>query len=101
MRADRRIDPDINLESDEQMDRLERLIANAVAAKVNVTGYRESEGGVRGWIVGIGTTLITSFILGAWYQSEEMAGLKQEVVDLRAQVEKLERLVEPRYRGSP
>jgi hypothetical protein len=101
MRPDRRIDPDINLESEDQMDRLERLIASAIAAKVNVSGYRESDGGMRGWIVGVGTTLITSFILGAWYQSEEMASLKQEVIDLRGQVERLEKLVEPRYRNAP
>lgn len=84
------------------MDRLERLIANALASRIDVSHYREADDkGVRGWIVGIGTTLITAFILGAWYQTEEIAGLKQEVTDLRGQVEKLERLVEPRYRGTP
>lgn len=102
MRTDRRIDPDFNPRDEEQLTELTKLIASAAArATIDIKGYTEGERGTQKWIVGIGTTLITAFILGAWIQSEEIASLKQEVTDLKAQVERIEKLVEPRYRGSP
>lgn len=53
------------------------------------------------WLMGLIAVLIASGITAAWGVSNDVAGLKTEVRDLRDQVGRLERLLEPRYRGVP
>ena len=53
------------------------------------------------WLMGLIAVLIASGVTAAWGVSNDVAGLKTEVRDLRDQVGRLERLLEPRYRGGP
>lgn len=53
------------------------------------------------WLMGLIAILIASGVTAAWGVSNDVAGLKTEVRDLRDQVGRLERLLEPRYRGVP
>ena len=99
MKTERRIDPDVNLGSEEQMDRLERLIANAIASKVDVSNYRESDKGTQVWIVSVGTGLILAFLLGGWTLSNQVAALQAEVTNLKAEIAEVKKLVEPRFRS--
>jgi hypothetical protein len=46
-------------------------------------------------------TLAVSGIIGNVVQAMQVSALRQEVTDLKAQVDKIEKLVEPRYRGIP
>ena len=72
MRSDRRIDPDVNLDQDEQLERLTKLAMEAAArATVSIHGYSEGDKGTRSWIVGVGSTLLVAFILGGWTLSNQ------------------------------
>lgn len=51
------------------------------------------------WLMALIATLIAAGVTAAWGVSNDVAGLKTEVRDLRDQVGRLERLLEPRYRG--
>jgi hypothetical protein len=46
-------------------------------------------------------TLAVSGIIGNVAQAMAVSALRQEVTDLKAEVERVEKLVAPRYRGSP
>jgi len=51
------------------------------------------------WLMGLIAVLIASGVTAAWGVSNDVAGLKTDVRNLREQVDRLERLLEPRYRG--
>jgi hypothetical protein len=62
--------------------------------------YHEGGGGKWDkWAMPGLVTLAVSGIIGNVVQSMTVSALRQEVTDLKLQVDKIERLVEPRYRG--
>jgi hypothetical protein len=62
--------------------------------------YHENGGGrFDKWAIPGLVTLAVSGIIGNVVQSMTVSALRQEVTDLKAQVERIDRLVEPRFRG--
>jgi len=53
------------------------------------------------WLVGIATLILAGGIAAAWTANARLSSLEQSVADLRGEVARLERLLEPRYRGAP
>lgn len=97
-RSDRGPNPDFA----DDVDSLRDLIKKTVRASVEIQGgYHEGGGGESKWLIPVLVALTISFILGGVGLTVTVFSLKQEVTDLRGQVEKVERIVEPRYRGAP
>jgi hypothetical protein len=68
--------------------------------KFRMGDYHEGGGGKWDkWAMPGLVTLAVSGIIGNVVQSMTVSALRQEVTDLKLQVDKIERLVEPRYRG--
>lgn len=82
-------------------ERLEDLIKKTVRASVQISGGYHEGGSESKWLIPVLVSLTISFILGGVGLTVTVFSLKQEVTDLRGQVEKVERIVEPRYRGAP
>lgn len=53
------------------------------------------------WLVGLATLILAGGIAAAWTANARLSSLEQSVSDLKDQVARLERLLEPRYRGGP
>lgn len=53
------------------------------------------------WLMGIIAALIVTGVPAAWAFSNDVAGLKTEVRDLREEVSEIRRLLSPRFRGGP
>ncbi len=53
------------------------------------------------WLVGIASLILAGGIGAAWTANARLSSLEQSVSDLRGEVARLERLLEPRYRGAP
>lgn len=89
-----RIDPDYDVLQSEK-DRYERIILR-MAENGN---YHEAKGDK--WTLPLLIGLTLSFVAGGIGTVVTLASLRQEVTDLKEQVTKVEKLVEPRYRGEP
>lgn len=98
MRADRHIDPDYDASHDGHMDRLERLIASAIAERTNVevVGDTLPKWAIKviGWLAGGFMALAVSGIIGGVVAYGKIEALT-------AKVDYIMRLVEPHYRGAP
>jgi hypothetical protein len=102
-RSERGPDPDYAKDRDD----LRELVMQATRegarrATIDIETYHEGGGG--GWnkwaMPGL-VTLAVAGIVGNVVQAMSLSALKQEVQDMSARMDKLEKLVEPRYRGSP
>lgn len=107
MKPERRIDPDVNLESEEQMDRLERLIAHALAARVTVNAPKTSYSWKTNlWpivtlLIGSAASGIYSRLEGVPVQEEQIKSLQQQVLGLTAQVQDLNKTIQEISRRLP
>jgi hypothetical protein len=99
----RRLDPDYNPRQEEDEKSLRDLIKQTLRASVEIQGgYHEGGSGTESkWLIPVLVSLTVAFILGGVALTVTVSALSQEVTDLKGQVEKVERIVEPRYRGSP
>jgi hypothetical protein len=61
--------------------------------------YKEGGGRFDKWAMPGLVTLAVTGIIGNVVQSMTVSALRQEVTDLKAQVERVEKIVEPRYRS--
>ncbi len=96
-RSDRGPDPDCATDADDLRDLIRRT-ARQTTVEIQ-GGYHEGGNGVSKWIMPILVTLTTAFILGGITLTVVVSALKQEVSDLKTEVNKVEKIVEPRYRG--
>lgn len=53
------------------------------------------------WLVVVATTILAGAVFAAWTANARLAALETKVTDLTEQVARLERALEPRYRGVP
>jgi hypothetical protein len=97
--SDERGPPDYAPDIDELTELVKR-IARDHEPQIRIERY--SEGGGNKWdkwaMPGL-VTLAVSGIIGNVVQAMAVSALRQEVTDLKAEVERVEKLVEPRYRG--
>lgn len=59
----------------------------------------ESDKGLLRWILTAVSGLFVAAILGAWNQNAQLAELRADFRNLKEQFDRLQRIVEPRYRG--
>jgi len=95
----RRLDPDYNSRQDEDQESLRNLIKQTLRASVEIQGGYHEGGDGNKWLVPVLTALTIAFILGGIALTVTVSALKQEVTDLKVQVDHMEKIVEPRYRG--
>jgi len=94
-----RLDPDYNPQEDIE-DRLARIVAKSMRG-VQVE-YNEGGGGSWSkWVVPGLVSLAIMGIGGGVIMYGQLSALRQEVQGLHEQVNRVEKIVEPRYRGSP
>ncbi len=93
-------DPDAPPVTAEDLERLIKRIAREQEPGFRMGDYHESGGRDR-WIIPGLVTLAVSGIIGNVVQAMAVSALRQEVTDLKAEVERVEKIVEPRYRGAP
>lgn len=92
---------------DDQNDLAEevaRLVARRLRREpeIRIEGYSEGvDKDRRTWRVGVAITLTAAALLGAWKYSNDMTALQTKVTDLIERVDHMEKIIEPRYRGSP
>lgn len=82
-------------------ERLEDLIRKTVRASVEITGGYH-EGGQDPWVKWIIPGLVTLIVMGiggAIVMYGQLSALTQKVENLQSQVNRVEKIVEPRYRG--
>lgn len=94
-------DPDLPPVNAEDLERLIKRIAQEQEPGFRMNGDYHENGGRDKWIIPGLVTLAVSGIIGNVVQSMTVAALRQEVSDLQRQVDKIEKLIEPRYRGAP
>lgn len=58
-----------------------------------------SDKGLLRWILTAVSSLFVAGILGLWSQNAQIAEMRADIRNLKEQLERLSRLVEPRYRG--
>jgi hypothetical protein len=93
--SDGRGDPDY----ERRLRELEGRIGES-EPRFNMGDYHESGGSKWDkWAMPGLVTLAVSGIIGNVVQAMQVAALRQEVTDLKGQVDKIEKLVEPRYRS--
>jgi len=97
----RRLDPDYNPRQDEDQESLRNLIKQTLRASVEIQGgYHEGGGDSWGkWIIPGLVTLMVMGIGGAIVMYGKLSALTQKVESLQDQVNRIEKIVEPRYRG--
>lgn len=93
-------DPDAPPVTADDLERLIKRIAREQEPGLRMGDYHESGGRDR-WIIPGLVTLAVSGIIGNVVQSMTVAALRQEVSDMRIELNDLKKLVEPRYRGAP
>jgi len=91
-----RMDPDYNPQEDIE-DRLARIVAKSVRG-VQVE-YNEGGGQDNKWILGILASLVVSAVIGGVVMYGQVSAMRQELQSLHEQVNRVEKIVEPRYRG--
>ena len=92
----RRVDPDADLEGEDN-DRLMRII---VEMAKNSGGYQEGGHDVFSkWALGICGTLAVTAIVGGVVMYGEVKEFQAKLDGMQQQVSRVERIVEPRYRG--
>lgn len=81
---------------------LRDLIKQTVRASVEIQGGYHEGGGGEGnkALMPVLVALTVSFILGGIGLTVTVFQLKQEVADMKLQVDHVEKIVEPRYRGT-
>jgi hypothetical protein len=82
-----------------ELDRQQKTIMRMVE-KMGEMGTNNSIGHDK-WTTPLLMSLLISFILGGIALTMSFAALKQEVTDQNTRLERLEKLIEPRYRGAP
>jgi len=93
----RRLDPDYNPQDDVE-DRLARIVAKSMRG-IQVE-YNEGGGGSwNKWVVPGLVSLAIMGIGGGVIMYGQLSALRQEVQGLHEQVNRVEKIVEPRYRG--
>lgn len=105
--SDRGPDPDYS-EPLEQLEDIRAAIREELSGyepNIRIERYHESGGGdgdrVPKWLMPGLVTLTVAGIIGQVVQYAQNAAMRQELTDLRAEVNDLKKLVEPRYRGAP
>jgi len=94
----RRLDPDYNPQDDVE-DRLARIMAKSMRG-VQVGTYNEGGNGSWGkWIIPGLVTLAVMGVGGGILMFGKLSSLEAKVESLQEQVNRVEKIVEPRYRG--
>lgn len=84
-------------------ERLEDLIRKTVRASVSISGgYHEGGNGTESWqkwILLILASLVVASVVGGVTMYGQLSALTAKVESLQVQVDRVQKLVEPRYRG--
>ena len=94
MREERGHDPDTG----ERYDSRETAVMLGLIKELGNKGNNNSTGHDK-WTTPLLMSLLVSFILGGIALTMSFAALKQEVTDQNTRLEKLEKILEPRYRS--
>jgi hypothetical protein len=93
--------PDYDARGEEDRESLKDLIKQTLRASVEIQGGYHEDGGNQWskWLVPGIVTLIVMGIGGGIAMYGQLSALTQRVENLQAQVDRVEKIVEPRYRG--
>lgn len=94
----RRLDPDYNPQEDIE-DRLARIVAKSMRG-VQIE-YNDGGGNAswQKWILGILATLAAIGVVGGIGMYGQLSALTQKVEGLKEQVDRVQKIVEPKYRN--